>query len=329
MSDERFLVTGAMGCLGAWTVKSLVDEGTSVVAFDLSTDRRRLELLATPDELAGVTFASGDITDGAVVDQVVAEYGVTHVVHLAALQVPFCRADPPLGARVNVLGTVNVFEAAVRRRDHLRSLVYASSAAVFGPPEMYPGGKVADDSPAAPTNIYGVYKLANEGTATIYEREHGLGSVGLRPWVVYGPGRDQGMTSTPTVAMVAAAAGVPYHISYGGSTLFQYAPDAARAFIAAARAGSSTARTLNIGGTIASMSEIVAAIEAAAPDVAGKVTFTDVPIGVAEPSDTSALDELVGGMTYTPLHEGVNAAVESFRSLLARGLVEAPTPAAL
>ena len=202
---------------------------------------------------------------------------------------------------------------------------------MFGPPELYPGGVVDDESPPAPgANIYGVYKLANEGTATVYERErereHGLGSVGLRPWVVYGPGRDQGMTSTPTVAMVAAAAGVPYEISYGGTTVFQYAPDAARAFVLAARAGSPNAQTCNIGGTRASMAEMVAAIEAAAPEMAGRITFVDEPIGVADLQAAPALDRLVGGMTYTPLEDGVRASVDAFRGLLARGLVEAPTP---
>ena len=69
----------------------------------------------SPDELAGVTFVAGDITDLALVERTFDEHGITNVIHLAALQVPFCRANPPLGALVNVVGTVNVFEAVKRR----------------------------------------------------------------------------------------------------------------------------------------------------------------------------------------------------------------------
>ena len=109
MSAERFLVTGALGCIGAWTVRELVREGVPVVAFDVGKDPRRLALIMAADELAKVTLVSGDITDLAALERGLVDHDITNVVHLAALQVPFCRADPPLGARVNVVGTVNVF----------------------------------------------------------------------------------------------------------------------------------------------------------------------------------------------------------------------------
>jgi nucleoside-diphosphate-sugar epimerase len=86
-----------------------------------------------------------------------------------------------------------------------------------------------------PSTLYGVYKRANEGTADVYAAERGLPSVGLRPHTVYGPGRDQGLTSAPTVAMLAAAAGSPYRLPFGGAYQLQYAPDVAAAFVAAAR----------------------------------------------------------------------------------------------
>jgi len=110
-------------------------------------------------------------------------------VHLAALQVPFCRADPPLGARVNVVGTVNVFEAASKRK--LSHVVYASSIAVFD---------AAGTLSGHPETQYGVYKRDNESTAAVFFAESGVSSIGLRPHTVYGVGRDQGLTSAPTVA---------------------------------------------------------------------------------------------------------------------------------
>ena len=129
MTAERFLVTGALGCIGAWTVRELVREGASVIGFDIGNDRHRLSLVLTPDELAALPLVRGDITDLATVERSIAEHGITHVIHLAAMQIPFCRADPPLGARVNVVGTANIFEA-VRRRvdagDDMACLLYTS-----------------------------------------------------------------------------------------------------------------------------------------------------------------------------------------------------------
>jgi UDP-glucuronate 4-epimerase len=219
--SETWLVTGALGCIGAWTVATLVREGAGVVAFDIATDDRRLRLIATPEELARVTFARGDITQLETVERALTEHGVTHVVHLAALQVPFCKADPVLGAQVNVTGTVNVFEAA-KRRALETTIAYASSAAVYdGRGEI------------APRTLYGVYKVANEGTARVYRQEDGVASIGLRPFSVYGPGRDQGLTAGPTLAIESAVRGEPYRIAFGGRTQFHYAPDVARAFVRA------------------------------------------------------------------------------------------------
>ena len=133
MSDERFLVTGALGCIGAWTVRALVREGVPVTTFDLGGDPRRLRQIMTADELASVDIVAGDITDLDGLSAVMEDRGIDHVVHLAALQVPFCRADPPLGARVNVLGTINVFEAVKRRARTVRMapISYTSSIGMF------------------------------------------------------------------------------------------------------------------------------------------------------------------------------------------------------
>ena len=74
------------------------------------------------DARAGITLVAGDITDEEALGRALDEHEITRVVHLAALQVPFCRADPAAGARVNVLGTVAVFEAVKARRDRIGGL---------------------------------------------------------------------------------------------------------------------------------------------------------------------------------------------------------------
>ena len=90
-----------------------------------------------------------------------------------------------------MLGTVNVFEAAKRRE--LAPIIYASSIAALD----RDGGVVGP-----PSTLYGAFKRANEHTARVYFEENGIASVGLRPHTVYGIGRDQGVTSAPTTAML-------------------------------------------------------------------------------------------------------------------------------
>lgn len=171
MANERFLVTGAMGCIGAWVVRNLAREGLEPVVFDLSDDPKRLKQIATPEEVARVKLVSGDITDLDAVERALDEYEINRVIHLAALQVPFCRANPPLGAQVNVVGTVNVFEAVARRKARIDRVIYASSIAVYDAVESG-GGVVTEQTAAHPGYLYGVYKQANEGTARIYWQDN-------------------------------------------------------------------------------------------------------------------------------------------------------------
>jgi UDP-glucuronate 4-epimerase len=166
-----------------------------------------------------------------------------------------------------------------------------------------------------PSTLYGVYKRANEGTAAVYATERDLASVGLRPHTVYGPGRDQGLTSAPTLAMLAAAAGSPYELPFGGAYQLQYAPDVAAAFIAAAREGAAGAQVRDIGGPTIHTERLVAAIEAAAPGA--RISFD--PVELPFPSHTGD-----GAVASTPLEDGVADAIERFRELLGRGLVAPP-----
>jgi UDP-glucuronate 4-epimerase len=321
MPNDRFLITGALGCIGAWTVRNLVREETPVVVFDLASDPRRLKLIMSDDELARVTFVTGDITDLEALERALDDHAITRVIHLAALQIPFVRANPPLGARVNVVGTVNVFEAVARRRDRIGSLVYASSAAVYDAVDAGESGVVAHGAAGHPTTLYGVFKQANEGTARVYWQDAQVASIGLRPYIVYGPGRDQGLTSSPTKAMVAAALGKPYHIPYGGRAAYQYADDVARTFIACARAPFQGAEIFNLGGSVATMGEIVAAIEAAAPEVRGLITFDDKPLPFPEAFDAAPLEQVIGALPFTPLAQAVADTIALFRERIAAGVM--------
>lgn len=299
MSEERWLITGALGCIGAWCCRQLVREGHTVVGFDLGEDRRRAELIMSPDELAGIQHVRGDISDLNAVERVIAQRNIDHVVHLAAMLVPLAAADPPRGALVNVVGTVNVFEAVKRRG--LPSLAYASSAAVY---DRADGVRVAEDADGHPATHYGVHKLANEGTARIYWAQDGVRSVGLRPHIVYGPGRDQGMTAGPTLAITAAVKGERYEIPFGGRAQFQYTGDVAAMFIDAARSTGEGATVRNLGGPSEHVADVIAAIEAVLPHVAGTITYNE-DLLLALPEDMEAERPVT-----TPLAQGVRETIQ-------------------
>jgi nucleoside-diphosphate-sugar epimerase len=308
---ERLLITGVQGCLGAWAARAALDLGHAVVGLDLGDNLDRLRLVLG-DALQHVELISGDVTDLPGLERVLDTHTITRVLHLAALQVPGCRENPPLGALVNVVGTVNIFEAVKRASARIPGLAYASSAAVYGLDDPSPASESRIPTPAT---HYGVYKLANEGTARIAWGESRVASIGVRPYVVYGPGRDLGLTSGPSLAMAAAARGEPYRIGYSSRCQYDYAPDVGAAVVAAAlSAGEGEGAIVgNFPGVSATTAEVVAAIEAAAPDAAGLITWDEVTLPFPSELEAVTLDGILGPLPRTPLAEGVAATVATFR----------------
>lgn len=321
MSD-KFLIIGALGCIGAWTARRLLDEGTDVVAFDLPGDPHRLQLIMPNEQIDKMTFVEGDVTDQPGLEKAVQDNGITHIVHLAALQVPSVRANPVLGSKINVVGTTIVFEVAKKFADQVQAVSYASSVAVYGPASEYPAGPIAFDAPLLPTTLYGVTKEANEWTAKIYWNDYKIRSVGVRPAFVYGPGRDVGMTSTPTKGMLAAAAGRPYHISFGGTGFFQHADDVAKSLIQSARANVDGAPTFNLGGTRVSISDAIAAITAAVPESAGTITSESNQLPFPDEYDGAPLDNAIGSVGWRTFADGTRQTIEHFRRAIADGRLD-------
>jgi nucleoside-diphosphate-sugar epimerase len=309
-AGRRYLVTGAAGCIGAWVVANLVRKGAAATAFDLSEDRRRLRLILEKEQADGVAWIKGDLADTAVVERAVGGSGADAIIHLAALQVPFCKADPALGARVNVVGHVNVMEAA--RKHGVKHLVYASSVAAL-----------SAENADSPHTLYDVYKAGDEGIARVYALDWGVRSIGLRPHTVYGPGRDQGLTSAPTKAMLAAAAGRPFTIPFTGAMNFQFVGEVADIFIRAADAeiGDDQSPVFDLMGAKAEVAEIVAELRRVEP--AAKIACEGASLPFPVEFDDRPLRRVVGDWTTIPLSDGIARSVETFRQLLSRGLVSA------
>jgi nucleoside-diphosphate-sugar epimerase len=317
-SDERFLVTGALGCIGAWAVKLLVDDGATVVTFDKGDDAKRLRLVMGQDGPSRVTMLNGDITDAAAIGRALDEHDITHVIHLAALQLPFAKANPPLGARVNVVGTVNLFEAVKARTGRIGPIVYAGSVAMYSAHDAV-DGLLLESAIPHPGSHYGVYKLANEGTARIYAADDGVGSVGLRPLAIYGPGRDQGLTSDPSRSILSVLLQRPFQIGFGGRTTLQFAPDVARAFITAARSTVSDARVYNLAGSLVSIDTFIETLDRVVPGAAELVTHRGPALAFPADVESVSLTEL-GEIHVTPLEDAISQSVALYRARLEQGL---------
>lgn len=303
------LVTGAKGCIGTWALRALLDGGHTPIAFDLPGNMHRLDLILGTD-VARVKIIDGDLLNLDALKAAIADNGITHILHLAALQVPTSRANPVLGAQVNVVGTVNIFEAA--RAAGIKHIAYASSIAVYGPTPT-----------PDPRTLYGVWKQADEGMARIYHQDQGISSIGLRPNIVYGPGRDFGLTSTPTTAMLAAAAGKDYKISFSNTMLYHTGREAGAWFARAALLeGFNKAAVFDPPGIWADTALIARTIESVVPGV--KITYDPLVLPFPDHYDTSAFAEAIGAIEVTPLEQGIAESIETFRKALADGKLQPP-----
>ncbi len=308
------VVTGAGGCIGSWVLALLARSGVKVCAFDLSDDKRRPRLLMPEGDLEKIQWRTGDIADSRAVAGLLEAVRPSAIIHLAALQVPFCKADPVAGARVNVVGTVNVFEAA--RRLGLKRIAYASSIAAYG---------AMDEGHGAMRTLYGAYKHCDEQIARVYSDDWGVASVGIRPGVVYGVGRDQGLTSKTTFAVLAAAEGKPYEVPFSGGVSWLYAGEAASAFIHAVARERAGAPVFDMNGVYAPVEEGLRILRQLAPSAA--ISSSGQPLAFPMHLPDEPLRAFLGDYGSMPLDEGIRETYETFRSLIRRGMLALPAAA--
>lgn len=176
-----YVVTGGGGFIGSHIAQALVRQGQRVRIFDngMTGDPQRLA-----DVLADIEWIAGDLRDSEALQR--AFEGVEVVFHQAAVaSVPRSIAEPTLAHAINLTGTLNVLDAACRAG--VRRIVYASSSAVYG---VLPGSPKSEAMPVEPLSPYAAQKLAGEHYCRIWQQLHGLETVSLRYFNVYGPGQD-------------------------------------------------------------------------------------------------------------------------------------------
>jgi len=311
------LLTGGYGCIGSWIIKNLTERGETVYVYDLVEEHKRLNQVMDQKLSDHIRHISGDVSDPVAFKTAVEKNGITHIIHLAGLQVPVCKADPMRGARVNVLGTLSVFEAAKALPQQVKRIVYASSAAVFGPSEDDDATTLADSANPTPATHYGVFKAANEGNARIYFEENGINSVGLRPASVYGVGRDFGMTSEPTKALKSLAIDRPYKVSFGGWQDLQFTDDVAKTFLNCAEK-SPTYRgyqVFNLHGhkvDLPTIHQTMCELKSSAKTL---ISYGTKQLPIAYSFSDEGLQSHFGPIALTPLKDGFEQTLKRFRQL--------------
>jgi len=288
---KRVLLTGGTGFVGLRTAAALHAAGHSIRIFDLAPRPERL-----PADMP-VEIVSGDIADPAAVAAAAA--GCGGIIHLAGLMTVDCARDPVLAAKVNLIGSLNVFEAA---KAGSLPVAYLSTAGVFGP---------EDATHPKPMTIYGATKLAVEGAARAFFLDHGVPSLALRPYIVYGPGVSSGIAAGPSIAIAASVRREPAEIRFSGRVGFVYVDDVARILAAAMTAPLEGASALTMAGETAEMEDFVAELRAQSgwPDI----SISGAPLRIPADLASDPVPAFLGPQPVTGFAAGIRQSIATLK----------------
>lgn len=307
----RTLVTGGAGFIGSHLVDLLIGDGHDVAVVDDLSSGRSDNLVHQPT----VELVEGDVRSGeleGIVDKLAPEV----IFHLAAqIDVRKSVEDPVFDAQTNIVGTINVAEAA--RKAGVRKVVHTSSGgSIYGTPSEFP---VDESFPVDPHSPYAASKLAGEQYLGIYRHLYGLEASYIAPANVYGPRQNpHGEAGVVAIFSENLLRGRPTKIFGGGTNTrdYVYVGDVARAFVLAAGERGDGMR-FNIGTSVETTDRelhTLVAKHAGAPD-----TPQDFPprLGDVPRSALSAAraKEILGWEPTVSLDEGVARTVDYFRRM--------------
>lgn len=297
-----YLITGGCGFVGSHLADALMARGDGVVVLDNLSTGKRANL--APE----VRVIEGDVADPVAVTR--AMEGCAGVFHLAGIaSVAYCNEHWREGHQTNQTGTVTVFEAAARAGRV--PVVYTSSAAVYGDAGA---GAVDEARVPRPQTPYGVDKLGSELHGRIAMGVHGLPTVGLRPFNIYGPRQDPSSAYSGVISIFNSrlAQGLPVTVFGDGLQTrdFVFVSDVVRFLLAAmARAPEVAGQVFNICtgrtttllaliDTLATLHGRVAVVQHAAPRVG------DIRESLGDPGRARDLLGVTAGVT---LEDGLAA----------------------
>lgn len=259
------LVTGGCGYLGLHVLKRLLEEGWSVVSYDLNIVSEDLLKQFYGIDTKKVKLVRGDVLETTKILETVRRYGITHIVHLATLLTRESEENPPRAYRVNVEGTINLLE--VSRVMDLEKFIFASSEAIYGITGDEP---IREDHPKNPISIYGITKLTAEYIGLKYHEIYKFDFIALRYPMIYGPGAFAGGARLINYMIEGAVKGVRVVIPFSSRMRVEplYVYDAAMAVHSALKSKKMLGGAYNIGiGRIYSLEEILEVLRELYPKV--------------------------------------------------------------
>jgi UDP-glucose 4-epimerase len=309
----RALVTGGAGFIGSNLVDALLDQGAEVDVVDTLVTGRRSNLEAGAFD-RGARLHEVDITDAPALNALVGEIAPDVIFHLAAqIDVRKSIEDPAFDASVNVVGTINVLEAA-RQAGVGRVVNTSTGGAIYGDADRIPSDESTTPLPMA---AYGQSKFCAERYLGWYGRLYGQSNVTLRLGNVYGPRQDPlGEAGVIAIFCGKLRAGErPTIYGTGEQTRdYIYVGDVVRAQLAAGQAG--VTGEINIGtGQESSVLDIVQVMKELEPDAAASFEpeLADARLGEIERSslDVSRAREELGFEAQTDLRTGLRATLDA------------------
>jgi UDP-glucose 4-epimerase len=310
-SFVRVLVTGGAGFIGHHLVRALLAAGHEVAVIDdLSTGFAwRLEPV-----LDRITFVQGTILDASALDRAAA--GCDVVLHEAAIpSVARSVANPRASNEANVAGTIEVMLAAARHK--VRRVVYAGSSSVYGIPDRLP---CVETMRAGPLSPYGASKLAAEHYVHTLGALHGVETVVLRYFNVFGPGQDPASEYAAVVPRWATAVleGRRPHVNGDGlvSRDFTYVDNVVAANLLALLPSSPSGLTCNVAcGDRHTLLDLLAAIASAVGRRADPTFGPSRPGDIRDSlADITLAREALGYSVQVEFGEGVARTVAWYRS---------------
>lgn len=295
---KKVVITGGSGFLGLWVAKKLLEHGFQVRIADIQHNYELAHSIIGKNAEQLEWFTTNVVDTENLKTAVL---GCTQIIHLAGLLTQQCRDNPSLASQVNFQSLVSLFEIAKELK--LNQLIYASTAGVYGPHQtQYP----------APETFYGAFKLAAEHVAKAYwtdaSPENRISSVGLRPLVIYGPGRLSGVSAGPSVACSKALKQEPYTIPFSGETGFVYVEDISEIILRTLQNPPQGAHYMNLCG-------VIAPAQAVAQEIMQQTAYPHIHVSgpslnIQTPPHQLAQYPWLGSMHYTSISEGIKKTLD-------------------
>jgi len=310
----NYLITGGCGFIGSHVLSQLKKQGHNPVCYDLHPNNTSIQQVLSPDEIRKITVVEGGLDDKGFLTKIMRENNINVVLHLAALLGTDSEKDRAAAVNTNILGTINVFEAAIEAG--IKRVVWASSQAIFGTEEfyrqLYHTDLVPNDALLKPKLVYGATKVFKEFLGEWYYENFGLETIGLRFATVFGIARMRGSGQFATNLINNPAAGIPGVVDYGDTVpCWLYVKDAARAAILAGQCPVPQTRSFIIGGDITPVSEVRKYVLSLLPEAQIKLNPGVYPS--ASNLDISAAERELGFKCEYSVFEGVRETINLIR----------------